>query len=102
MMSLHPTRKERLRDLSTCLHLIYSEDPLTRSDAFAAQVRQLHQMSNGDKKQLPSVRQMCAGIRPDHAVEFIVVCPACGQMFDCRDQDQLEHHSNGKHEPKLH
>jgi hypothetical protein len=31
-----------------------------------------------------------------------VVCPACGQMFDCRDTPQLDHHSSEHREPKLH
>ena len=98
-----PTLQERLQAIAAHLHLAYSEAPLTRSDAFAAPMRRLYLLtSSNDKRPLPSVKQMCAGIKPDHAVEFIVVCPACGQMFDCREQAQVAHHSEEHHTPQRH
>ena len=98
-----PTQQERLHVIAASLHLAYSEDALTASDAFAVQIRRLNRLDYGqEKKALPDVRQMCSGIKPSHEVEFIVVCPHCGQMFDCRDLPQLDHHSNTNHNPKLH
>ena len=97
-----PTLQERLQILAANLHRAYSDAPLTKSDAFAGQMRRLFDLASGDeKKSLPTVRQMCAGIKPDHDVEFIVVCPACGQMFDCRDVEQVEHHSTEHRRPRL-
>ncbi|QGZ93960.1 hypothetical protein DSM104635_00775 [Terricaulis silvestris] len=48
-----------------------------------------------------SVESLCQGIHPDSAEEHIVICPVCGQMFDCRDQLQVAHHSTAEHAPKL-
>jgi hypothetical protein len=95
-----PNRQERLHNVAEHLHLVFSEDPLTRSDAFASLLRRLYHLED-ELALLPSVEQMCAGIKPDHGVEFIVVCPGCGQMFDCRDSGQLTHHSGDTHKPKL-
>src|SRR5690348_13535851 len=93
-----PTLQERLQMMAGNLHKAFSNAPLTKSDAFAEQVRRLYCLESSDeKKALPTVRQMCAGIKPDHEVEFIVVCPACGQMFDCRDTEQVDHHSDVGH-----
>jgi hypothetical protein len=49
----------------------------------------------------PTVKQLCRGVSPDSPDEHIVVCPTCGQMFDCREHAQVEHHSRERHEPKL-
>ena len=47
-----------------------------------------------------SVAEMCAEAPPQNDVEHFVVCPVCGQMFDCRDQDQVRHHTTSReHEP---
>lgn len=71
-----PSRVERLHRLSAIL-----------SRAYAVEAE-------------PSVKQLCAGVTPS-SDEHIVICPTCGQMFDCREKDQVDHHSNGKHAPKL-
>jgi hypothetical protein len=97
-----PTLQERLQIMADNLHRAYSDTPLTKSDAFAEQVRLLYALASPDeKKSLPTVKQMCAGIKPEHDVEFIVVCPACGQMFDCRNTRQVEHHSTTHRAPRL-
>ena len=94
--------ERRLHAVAENLHLAYSETRLTKSDAFAAQMRELTRCDAGkDKRRLPGVRQLCAGIRPDHEVEFIVVCPICGQMFDCRNLIHVDHHSSETHLPRL-
>jgi hypothetical protein len=49
----------------------------------------------------PTVKQLCEGIAADSPVEHIIVCPVCGQMFDCRDQAQVAHHSARHRLPKL-
>lgn len=95
------TQQQKLRIIAAHLHLVYSEGPLTRSDRFALQLQRLHRLGRDDKKPLPNVRQLCAGIKPDHEIEFIVVCPVCGQMFDCRNTGQLDHHSSDKHAPRI-
>ena len=91
-------RQERLHIVAAHLHLIYSDGPLTKPEAFAGHMRLLLE---SERSALPTVSQMCAGIKPNHDVEYIVVCPVCGQMLDCRDGPQLEHHSTEDHEPKL-
>lgn len=52
-------------------------------------------------KPLPTVRELCDGVSPDSAIEHLIVCPVCGQMFDCRDRAAVEHHSEALHEAKL-
>jgi hypothetical protein len=44
---------------------------------------------------------MCEGVRADSPVEHLLVCPVCGQMFDCRERAAVEHHSQPDHDPKL-
>jgi len=73
-----PAREERLRQIAAILGRVYD--------------------AGGDQ---PSVRQLCRGISPDYPEEHIVICPVCGQMFDCRDRQQVDHHSTGRHAPKL-
>jgi hypothetical protein len=53
------------------------------------------------RKPPPSVKQLCEGVDPNSDVEHIIVCPVCGQMFDCRDSSSVAHHSAQKHVPKL-
>lgn len=38
---------------------------------------------------------------PKSDVELFVVCPVCGQIFDCRDEVQVRHHAEALHEPLL-
>jgi hypothetical protein len=99
MFSGSPTRQDRLHIVAANLHLAYSRGPLAKSDVFAALMRRLQKLEQNGP--LPNVKQMCAGIRPDHEIEYIVVCPLCGQMFDCRDLLQVDHHSSEPHGPKL-
>lgn len=33
----------------------------------------------------PTVEQLCEGVNPDSPLEHIIVCPVCGQMFNCRE-----------------
>jgi hypothetical protein len=72
-----PTREGRLKRIAAVLGLVY------------------------DIEGSPSVQQLCKGVAPDSPDEHIVICPACGQMFDCREAAQVEHHSTEKHTPKL-
>jgi hypothetical protein len=53
------------------------------------------------RRRLPSVEQLCEGVNPSNPIEHIVVCPICGQMFDCRDQGAVRHHSRDQHNPQL-
>lgn len=55
----------------------------------------------GQRRNLPNVEQLCEGVNPNNPIEHIVVCPLCGQMFDCRDQGAVRHHSRDKHNPQL-
>ena len=48
-----------------------------------------------------SVQEMCEGVSDEQNEEHLVICPSCGQVFDCRDKDQLEHHESEEHAPKL-
>jgi hypothetical protein len=45
------------------------------------------------------VKQLCEGVNPDSPVEHIIVCPVCGQMFDCRHAAAVAHHSVADHAP---
>jgi len=49
----------------------------------------------------PTVEQLCEGVNPDSPLEHIIVCPVCGQMFDCRESAAVSHHSAPAHEPKF-
>lgn len=72
-----PARDDRLKRIAANLGLVYDLDGS------------------------PSVQQLCKGITPNSPDEHIVICPTCGQMFDCREAAQVNHHSDDKHEPKL-
>jgi Fe2+ or Zn2+ uptake regulation protein len=48
----------------------------------------------------PTIEEMCEGAEQS-PVEHFIVCPSCGQVFDCRDEAQVRHHSRSSHEPKL-
>lgn len=52
-------------------------------------------------KQKPSAADLCRGLDPKSESEHLVVCPVCGQIFDCRDQRQVAHHNAEEHEPLL-
>lgn len=49
----------------------------------------------------PEVVEICADADPRSPIEHFVVCPVCGQIFDCRDERQLEHHTEALHAPLL-
>lgn len=72
-----PARNERLKRIAAHLGLVY------------------------DVEASPSVQQLCKDVQSDTPDEHIVICPACGQMFDCRDSAQVNHHSTDAHAPKL-
>ena len=54
-----------------------------------------------EHKSLPSVEEMCGSVIDDGTGEHLVVCPVCGQIFDCHDRAQVNHHKTNHHEPKL-
>jgi hypothetical protein len=54
-----------------------------------------------DRQSLPNVKELCEGIASDSPLEHMIICPVCGQMFDCREQEQVAHHSKPVHEAKL-
>lgn len=87
---------ERLRYVADNLNRIYAPEPMVEADDFQALIDQLRA---GERRGLPNVRQLCAGVASNE--ERVVICPVCGQMFDCRDQAQVHHHSSGEHAPKL-
>lgn len=74
-----PSRQDRLNHVAGMLSLVYVID---------LQAQQ-------------SIQQMCHGVGPDDLEERLIICPECGQMFDCRDRDQVAHHSTDEHGPKL-
>ncbi len=45
------------------------------------------------------VEDLCEGADAESEVEHMIVCPTCGQIFDCRDQLQLRHHGEDQHAP---
>jgi len=45
------------------------------------------------RKLPPAVKQLCEGVDPTAQFEHLIVCSACGQMIDCRDQIAVVHHS---------
>lgn len=47
----------------------------------------------------PEVAELCDQADPASDVEHFVVCPVCGQIFDCRDDAQVSHHTEALHEP---
>jgi hypothetical protein len=49
----------------------------------------------------PSIEDICEQSDPESDVEHLVVCPACGQIFDCRDPANLAHHDQPEHTPLL-
>jgi hypothetical protein len=91
-----PTFAERLRNVADNLNLVYPLVPIPDSDDMPTLISIL--LANS-RKRLPSVRQLCAGVSPDDKHEHLIICPVCGQMFDCRDVASLEHHSSEEHAP---
>jgi hypothetical protein len=57
-------------------------------------------MTKEHRRPGPTVKQLCEGVRPDNPVEHIIVCPVCGQMFDCRSQADAAHHMQDNHTPR--
>ena len=47
----------------------------------------------------PAVEELCEQADPKSDIEHFVVCPVCGQIFDCRDEAQVRHHTEALHEP---
>jgi uncharacterized C2H2 Zn-finger protein len=92
-----PTTAERLRIIADNLNRAYAPTPTEETGDLRALI--IHLRANG-RRGLPNVRQLCAGVSPDDEKEHLIICPTCGQMFDCRDQADLEHHSNEAHAPK--
>jgi hypothetical protein len=58
-------------------------------------------MTGERRRPPPSVQQLCEGATSGSATARIVVCPVCGQMFDCRIQAELAHHIIAEHKPLL-
>jgi hypothetical protein len=52
-------------------------------------------------KRETTVKELCERADPASPVEHLIVCPDCGQIFDCRDGAQVSHHAKAGHEPKL-
>ena len=92
-----PTMAERLAIVAANLSRVYEPAPLEDVEDLRALI--VHLRANG-RKRAPDVRQLCAGVRPDDKNERLIICPICGQMFDCRDEAHLEHHSRQDHTPK--
>jgi hypothetical protein len=46
------------------------------------------------------VADACAQADPHSAIEHFVVCPICGQIFDCRETEQVRHHTQAQHQPQ--
>lgn len=88
---------ERLRIVADNLSRVYTPAPLQGTDDLRALIDHLRASS---RKRPLNVRQLCAGVSPDDESERLIVCPHCGQMFDCRDRAQVEHHSSKEHPPK--
>ena len=92
-----PTMAERLRIVAANLSRVYEPAPLDDVEDLRAMI--VHLRANA-RKRAPNVRQLCAGVRPDDESERLIVCPICGQMFDCSDAAHLEHHSREDHATK--
>ncbi len=90
-----PTLAERLRIVAGNLGRVYAPAPIEEAADLRALI--VHLRAN-NRRRLPNVRQLCAGVGPDD--ERLIICPVCGQMFDCRDEGHLEHHSSEEHTPK--
>jgi hypothetical protein len=48
-----------------------------------------------------TVEELCERADPESPVEHLIVCPDCGQIFDCRDEGLVRHHAAAGHQPKL-
>jgi hypothetical protein len=44
-----------------------------------------------------TVEELCENADPQSEVEHLIVCPGCGQIFDCRDAAQVTHHAAADH-----
>jgi Fe2+ or Zn2+ uptake regulation protein len=40
-----------------------------------------------------TVGEPCERADPASPAEHLIVCPDCGQIFDCRDEAQVRHHA---------
>lgn len=47
------------------------------------------------------VQELCQEADPHSDVEHFLVCPTCGQIFDCREDIQVRHHTTNRHGPLL-
>ena len=88
---------ERLRIVADNLSRVYVPAPLQETDDLRALIDHLRANSRRPPLQ---VDQLCAGVSPDDERERLIICPQCGQMFDCRDRAQVEHHGVKEHAPK--
>jgi hypothetical protein len=48
---------------------------------------------------VPAIDEMCEQADPRSDIEHFVVCPVCGQIFDCREEAQVAHHTEALHDP---
>jgi len=88
---------ERLRIVADNLSRVYAPAPLQETDDLRALIDQLRASS---RRRPLNVNQLCAGVSPDDESEHLIICPQCGQMFDCRDRAQVEHHGGEGHAPR--
>lgn len=44
-----------------------------------------------------SIKQMCEAVSLTATPDPLIVCPACGQIFNCRDHTLLTHHNTEAH-----
>jgi hypothetical protein len=45
------------------------------------------------------IDDLCKQADPASDIEHFVVCPVCGQIFDCRDERQARHLVDTVHDP---
>ncbi|QGZ94580.1 hypothetical protein [Terricaulis silvestris] len=72
-----------------------SKPPLARPKRF----RKVIVMTRAKRE--TTVEGLCERADPASPVEHLIVCPDCGQIFDCRDEGQVRHHARQGHDPKL-
>jgi hypothetical protein len=44
-----------------------------------------------------TIEQMCERADATHPDDHLIVCPTCGQIFDCRETALVEHHGTQAH-----
>jgi hypothetical protein len=49
----------------------------------------------------PDVEELCEDADPRSEVEHLVICPVCGQIFDCRDEASVAHHGPEPHAARM-